>query len=346
MGRARVLLGIVAAGSAAMCVSLSSGLARATEPSPSQSSAPAPSSEDDPLPTPAAALAGPGALPPAVVALPPPPIPWGAPGPGPATAPAEPAPTRPPPSAEDKWPIEYVLRPQTLPEGAIRPVLTADYFRPRAGVLYTPLGIPYTFHPNLLVGVSAGYGATDRLQLNVSAPRLLCFGGSQPNGCDDLDRANGSGVSLGYGLVRTRPFQLVASAGMSIWRSDPVTFAWNLGVRGKLLFRDVVALELEASARRPLDTGSAQDSYLQLTFVTDLNLQLTHHLLVFVDLDPYAPAGHLDAPALEGLAGVEWSFENRSDLGLRAGIYNLLADRSWQNSVPGSFYLLTFSVWL
>ena len=350
MGGVRVLMAILAAGVTARQVGASSRaapVASTEEAAQPRESSPGPFCEEEAEPRRAAAPVPSSALPPVPLAggLIPLPIPWAAPLPEPIeAAPAEPAHV--PTTFEEKWPVEYVLRPQTLPGGALRPAISGDYFEPQAGPLYTPSGNPYTFHPSLTVGASVTYGATDRLQLGVLAPRLFCFDGSQPSGCNDLNRANGSGVSVGYGLVRTRPFQLETVTSFSVWRTDPLTLEWAVSLRGKVLFGEVVALELEAAASRPFDANPAYHPYLQFTGVTDLNVQLTRHLLVYADLDPYAPAGRLDDPAVEGLAGMSWTFEDRADLSLRAGVYDLFGARAWQNSVPGTFYVFTLGFFL
>ena len=350
MGGVRVLMAILAAGIASLGsssrVAAAAGVADGSRPGEPY---PGPFCEGEAEPNRSAAPVPSSALPLVAVdgAVSPSPFPWAPPLPEPIPVKvAPPEPPHVPTTFEEKWPVEYVLRPQTIPQGSLRPIITANYFQPQAGPLYTPGGNPYTFHPSLTVGASTTYGATDWLQLGVSVPRLLCFDGPEPSGCNDLNRANGTGLSLAFALVRTRPFQLAMFTAFSVWRSDPLTLEWTVRLRGKFLFGDVVALELEAAASRPFDATDAAHPYLQFTGVSDLNVQLTRHLLAFADVDPYAPAGHLDDPAVEGLAGLTWTFENRVDVGLRAGVYDLFGNRSWQNSVPGSFYLFTLGFFL
>src|ERR1039457_6948842 len=57
-----------------------------------------------------------------------------APVPPPVVEPQAPQPA-PQPSPLDQWPIEYVLRPQTLPEGMFELGLRSSVFRPQSGPL-------------------------------------------------------------------------------------------------------------------------------------------------------------------------------------------------------------------
>jgi hypothetical protein len=99
-----------------------------------------------------------------------------------------------------------------------------------------------------------------------------------------------------------------------------VSFSWLVASRAKLLFGQTVALEMALSLTRPLDASTSVDRYPSATLVTDLNIQLARHLLIFADLDPYAPLDHPGAPALEGEAGGSWTFDNRIEFELRGGI--------------------------
>ena len=280
---------------------------------------------------------------------PPVPIPPQPAGPVPVLSPvAVPQASQPPqPSALDRWPIEYVLRPQTLPEGMAELGVRSSVFRPQSGALTTAAGVPYAFNSYFALGAWLRLGVTDRFELEFSAPRILCMEEATPSGCNDINRFNGTGGSATYGVLRSRTLQLELFGNVSIAQSaKPLTWAWDLGARTKILFGESVALELGLDFNRRIDPGSSQtDTSARGSFVVDLNVQVTHQLNIFADLNPYAPVDRLGEPALEPLGGASWTFNNESEIVARAGAYNVLSRRSWDNNVPGTFYVLSLVLW-
>jgi len=260
---------------------------------------------------------------------------------------AEPQASQSQPSALDLWPIEYVLRPQTLPEGMFGLGLRSSVFRPQSGPLTTAAGAPYTFHPNLALGAWLRMGVSERFDLEFSAPRIVCLKESDPSGCNDINRYNGTGVSAAYGVLRARTLQLKLFGTISVARSArPLTWAWELGARTKILFGHVVALEMGLDLNRRIDAGSSQtDTSARGSFVVELNVQATHHLNLFADLNPYAPVDRLDEVALEPFGGASWTFDSQSEIVASAGAYNVLSRRRWDNNVPGTFYVLSMVFW-
>jgi hypothetical protein len=250
-------------------------------------------------------------------------------------------------SSLDRWPIEYVLRPQTLPEGMLELGVRSSAFRPQSGRLTTAAGAPYTFNPNFALGAWLRLGVTERFDLEFSAPRILCLEEAAPSGCSDINRYNGTGVSATYGVLRSRTLQLKLFGNVSIARSaKPLTWAWELGARTKILFGQSVALEIGLHFNRRIDPGSSQtDTSAHGSFVVELNVQATHHLNLFADLNPYAPVDRLGEAALEPFGGASWTFDNQSELVASAGAYNVLSRRRWDNSVPGTFYVLSLVFW-
>ena len=190
----------------------------------------------------------------------------------PPQAPIPPAPVPPPvaepqppqPSPFDRWPIEYVLRPQTLPEGMFELGLRSSVFRPQSGPLTTAAGAPYTFNPYLALGAWARLGVTERFDLEFSAPRILCLEESAPSGCNDINRYNGTGFSATYGVLRSRILQLKLFGNISVARSaKPLTWAWELGARTKILLGHVVALEMGLDLNRRIDPGRLSPTRLR-----------------------------------------------------------------------------------
>jgi hypothetical protein len=277
---------------------------------------------------------------------PPGPIPPHPVGPVPVLPPVEEAEASPPSSLE-RWPIEYVLRPQTLPEGMVELGVSSRVVRPQSGPLTTAAGAPYTFNPYFALGAWLRLGVTERFDLEFSAPRILCLEEAALSGCNDINRYNGTGVSATYGVLRSRTLQLKLFGNVSVARSaKPLTWAWELGARTKILFGQSVALEMGIDFNRRIDPGSSQtDTSAHGSFVVELNVQATHHLNVFADLNPYAPVDRLGEPALEPFGGVSWTFNNQSEIVASAGAYNVLSRRSWDNNVPETFYVLSLVFW-
>jgi len=251
------------------------------------------------------------------------------------------------PSALDRWPIEYVLRPQTLPEGMSELGVRSSAFRPQSGPLTTAAGVPYTFNAYFALGAWLRLGVTERFDLEFSAPRILCLEEAAPSGCSDINRYNGTGVTATYGVLRSRTLQLKLFGNVSIARSArPLTWAWELGARTKILFGQSVALEMGIDFNRRIDPGASQtDISARGSFVVELNVQATHHLNLFADFNPYAPVDRLGEPALEPFGGASWTFDSQSEIVASAGAYNVLSRRSWDNNVPETFYVLSLVFW-
>jgi hypothetical protein len=272
---------------------------------------------------------------------------------GPESPPSEPIPPvpAPPPVSQPSmfvlWPMEYVLRPQTLPEGTVELGTTARVFRPQSGRLTAADGSSYTFNSNLSFGLWARKGITDRLEIGFTAPQVLCRSRSEPSGCSDINRYNGTGPNLAYGVLRTRAFQLMLFGDIGIARSaKPVKWAWELGARGKLLLGQVVSVEAALAVSRRIDSGSSQtDSSARGSAVLEMNLQATRHLVFFASANPYAPTDHLAEPVLEVRGGASWTFRNLSEIIASAGTNNAFAKRSWNDYVPGSLYRLSMLFW-
>ena len=118
-------------------------------------------------------------------------------------------------SRSDRWPIEYVRRPQTLPGGMLGIALLASAFRPQDRIYIDGPRVPLTYHPHVAAGLSLGVGVTDLSEINLSLPRILCFdGGERPSGCSPYARYNGTGVDVEIGLVRDPGLQLEIQSGV------------------------------------------------------------------------------------------------------------------------------------
>jgi hypothetical protein len=317
------------------------GSAGAAEPSPPVDGAVAPEADagaDGDVPAPDAA-----------------PVPLGTPAPVPQMADSPPAPppgrilpTDPAAIKEgapgpDEWPIEYVLRPQTVPAGRLQVDVTGSItlidgdFRSPGGVKYWSWG---------QAGVATDFGISDRLEFSSYIPRLLCADVGEPSGCSRYARINGSGVGFGYGLVRTRPFQLVLTTNASIALTNPMTLQISGGARAKVLVAGRLALLFGLSARKWLD---APPGYAETAFGTVLLepvLQVTHNLDVWLGLEPNSALDHLSEPRLTPWGGIGWTFENAVELSASGGVFNVLARRPWDSSLPGKYVELDVGFWI
>jgi hypothetical protein len=241
--------------------------------------------------------------------------------------------------------MEYVLRPQTLPLGASELVVESTRFVPDSSYVSTNPATP--FQSSVTGGGAWALGATDRLEVVFSVPRVVCFASRDPSGCSSWNRWNGTSFGFAYGVVRSRSTQLMITGGLAITYSDPIVAGGRLGARTKLLFGDRFALELALGASRDLDPPAFfRDVTTRVALTVDLNLQVTRHLLLVADLIPYAPVNRLDAFQLEPFVAVDWAFTPNVGLAALYGTYNVLARRDWDRGVPGTFATLSLRIWM
>jgi hypothetical protein len=282
----------------------------------------------------------------------PPPVASPAPAPRP-TQTVDPEPTREPafsaavgPPSTDVWPIEYVLRPQTLPARTWRGALNAGLSLPDPNYRSAASGLG--FHRSLGFGVGVTMGVTDRVETWFSLPRIVCLGGERSS-CGATNRLNGTGLGVGWGLVRTRTFQLELSTDLSIALSSPTVPSAGAEATAKWLLGTRLALGLDAWVYKWLGAPS----YIQSQSVgaggasVTLNLQATGHLLVFAGASPNGPLDRLDDdPRLAVSGGVSWTFNNGLELAGSGVTYNVLRRRIWDQTVPGGAAGLALRCWL
>ncbi len=252
------------------------------------------------------------------------------------------------PEVAARWPLAYVDRPQTLPGGMLQLAATAGGDVPNQPNNFDPVtGHAYQFQPSLSVGVAVSAGLTDRLQLGVAHPRLLCFGDSRESGCDPTNRNSGLTAAIGYGFLRRLHVQGEARAGVVVTRSSPFELSWDAEAAFKFVAPGRLDLWLSASVRRPIDPPP-QD-LVPDTFATvdaGVDLQVTERLLMFLHVDPWAPPARLsDGVALEVRGGAAYTFSHRAELELSAGSYNVLSNPRWNSNVPEWFTLLSLVSW-
>jgi hypothetical protein len=295
----------------------------AAAPGPAPSAAPRSSSADGEMPNAA----------PQVAAVEP------SPSPPPKINEPFPPPTQPPP---DEWPIESVLRPQTIPGGRTVVTLTSSgsvvdsAFRDRYGRQYGSYA---------QLGVSFGFGVTHRIELDTFFPRIFCFATGELSQCSGYARFNGSGFGLAFGLVRTRPFQLVATSSLAIAVTTPLAGSVDLGVGAKVLLGDRVALDLSLGASKLLGAPLGYPNTAYASEGGQIDIQASHNLLVWGGLRAYSAINFINEPRLTPSAGLSWTFENATQVGASGGVWNILPRESWDIGLPvTSFgvYLLTW----
>jgi hypothetical protein len=249
------------------------------------------------------------------------------------------------PPSQDKWPIEYVLRPQTIPAGRLQAVLSVADSIVDSG-FRSPSGVAY--HGFVRAGGTMTFGETDRVQFSAYVPRLLCDGSGSPSGCSDYARINGSGFGFRFGVLRTPGFQVAFESDLSIVVTNPLTFAVDAGVRTKWLIGRRVALEVELDASKWLapPSGYEYQAVGYGTAILDLNVQVSRHLLIWADVIPNTPLDRLGEPRMEPFGGVSWTFENAVQLAASGGVYNILGRHAWDISLPGRFFTLSVLFWI
>ena len=285
-----------------------------------------------------------------------------APPPPPAAGPlipapvAEPAPAEPTPSMEgpsprggefDRWPIEFVRRPQTLPAGMFEVALGGSAFRPDPIVMVDPrTGVLYMFHPSLTLGGALGYGMTNMSEFNLSLPRVFCFDTGVPSSCSPFNRYNGTGIDFEVALLRAPRAQLEIQSGISVGVSAPVILRWFLAANAKVLVARWLALraaiEIAAFANPPAQVPNPLIGYAAL----GADLQATRQLRLYGVLTPWGSVGDVvQGIELEVRGGLSFSFTNRLETSLEVGATSVLPQPVWSRSVPGRFAGAALALW-
>jgi hypothetical protein len=248
--------------------------------------------------------------------------------------------------ADERWPIEYVRRRQTLPARGLQMALSASRFAPDSP-FRSRSGQPLSYYPSTKLVLGLAAGLTDRLQVGLALPAIVCVGQGEPSACSGYSRARG-GLGVDFAVEPTGRAKLKVFGNLYLDRSSPTVFRGDLGARLKLLVGDAVALEIDgdwASTLNDPNPATPAPGVISLTF--DNNLQVTRHLCLYGQLVPrFAPA-YLDQGLNFGLfAGASYSFGPHVSLSAGAGSNNLRARLPWEDRLPGRSYWLTLSTWL
>ena len=251
------------------------------------------------------------------------------------------------PSLDDRWPLEAVRRPLTLPAGMASVSATLSAFRPNHLTNLDPTtGEVYQFHPSANLGVALSFGIRDRFQMSASMPRLLCMDVDAPSGCTGVNRFNGTGASARVLVVRGPHTQVAPYASISVSRSSPYVYRWGTGGTVKVAFDDT-AFTISPSIARDINPPLFVPINPWLAYLPiGMNLQITQRTLIYVVVEPWGALDQLGGGvALELYGGAAYTFGRIGEIVFDAGIYNVLAEPEWNRTVPGSFALLSLVFW-
>jgi hypothetical protein len=247
-----------------------------------------------------------------------------------------------PSAVEEKWPLEAVRRPLTLPA-----MMSAFGVRPdRLAIAVPGTGtIPYSSSATL--GFSLAFGLTDRLQAAIGVPRLLCMETDSPSGCTAVSRYSDAGATVRVLALRGDRLQVAPLVRVSVSQTRPDAMArWWAGASAKLSVSSV-ALLFSPIVTRNFGTTAAQPTNLWLAYLPiGLSVQLTQRLLVNGAVQPWGSIGDLEQGiALQFQGGVGYTFGRSGEVDLAGGVYNVLERPGWYRSLGGSYVQLSVTFW-
>jgi hypothetical protein len=240
-------------------------------------------------------------------------------------------------ATDERWPTEQVRRPQTLPEGMFALRLVQGWYSVERVPLVRSFGT---------TTLAATAGVTDRLEFGMVSPKLICVEAGSPSGCDLEYRERPAGASAAYGLVRRPEGEVALAAGAFIDRAPRIFRGWA-AARARAVRWQKVALELETSFVRDLNSATGIPSSTTLVFVTsEVGVQVTRRLFAGAGASLYAPPGALTDPDLLLAANASFTFHRR--WGLHAGTTrsDLLPRRAWETRIGGTLYFASVVCWL
>jgi len=278
------------------------------------------------------------------------------PAPAPTTAPLKSPVAAPPPDLEtpgagqgleDKWPLEAVRRPLTLPRGMASFGFDLSGNRPKNHVNQNPVtGGIYTFNSSVGAGVSLGLGVTDRVEVLFDAPRLFCVASDPPSGCDGGNAHVGTGAGVRFLAMREHGVQIAPQVGLGIAHTSPTVLRWTADVAFKITWADVAALVVAPAVRREIEPPPPRANHWLAYVPTEIELQATQRLLLFTVVEPWGSLADVDRGILlEVYGGAAYTFGPLGQISLEGGTYNVLSQPTWNSNVPEWFAVLSLAVW-
>jgi len=268
---------------------------------------------------------------------------------GPARAQAqlaeEPAPRS---VAEEKWPLEAIRRPLTLPAMMTAFGVALAGFRPDQDVFVnSATGAMTRFNSSVTLGVSLSFGVLDRLQASIAMPRFLCVETDGPSGCTGNGRYDAAGATVRALAVRGEELQVAPGVRVSVSSTRPDTLLrWWVDTWFKYTAYDT-ALTFGPTLTRTFGTTPDQPFNPWLLYLPfGFSAQLAQRLRAYGVVQPWGSVGELrEGIALQLYAGVSYVFGRHVEVDLMGGVYNVLDHPTWYRSLGGSFVQLEFVFW-
>jgi hypothetical protein len=212
----------------------------------------------------------------------------------------------------------------------------------------TPGGATMTpFSSSATLGFSVAFGLTDRWQVAVGLPRLLCFETDPPSGCTSSSRTSDGGASMRLLAARGEHLQVAPQVRVTVSQTRPDLMArWWAGTVVKYTLSKV-ALSVSPIVTRNFGTTTAQPTNLWLAYLPfGLSVQLAQRLIAHGAVQPWGSIGDVDQGiALQFQGGVGYTFGRSGEIDLAGGIYNVLERPNWFRGLGGSYVQLTCAFW-
>jgi hypothetical protein len=247
-----------------------------------------------------------------------------------------------PPRSE--WPLEYVLRPQTIPAGYLR--LSVNTGAQLVDPSYRTIN-GGTYGSSYQAGATMTFGVTDRVELSTYVPKIFCEGSGPVSACSDYARFSGAGFGFAFGVVRTRGVQVALGVGLDVAITNPFTIEAWASTSAKLLLEAHVSLALGLTVSHWIDAARFYEPISDYASgYVEVDLQLTRHLIAWSALEPGGPLRYDDQRRLGARGGLTWTFENATELAASGGVYNVLPRRPEDLWVPGGSVVVSLRLWL
>jgi hypothetical protein len=196
------------------------------------------------------------------------------------------------------YPLEFVLRPLTLPRG----MLEIDGYTVLINLDAGSVGKPISLAPDVF------YGITHQLTVGVHSGQGICLSGSDV--CkvfDDLE------LEARYSLVDSDPFDLTARLGFGFLSFDVGALGVPMGLFTRLSLGQIVAIRFNPSLEMVLNH---RDTYADsLVLPVYLEVQATPHLMTFLIVQAGGPLSDFGNYQGRLGVGVSYAISNMFDVG-------------------------------
>jgi hypothetical protein len=207
----------------------------------------------------------------------------------------------------EKWPLEAIRRPLTLPAMMTAFGVALAGFRPDRLYIANPgTGTMTPISSSATLGVSLAFGVLDRSQASIALPRLLCFETAAPSGCTGNGRYDEAGAAVRALAIRGEDLQVSPAVRVTVSQTRPDTLLrWWLNTSVKYTAYDT-AVTFGPTLTRTFGTTSVQPFNPWLLYLpVGFNAQLTQRLLAYGVVQPWGSVGDLEQGiALQLYAGV------------------------------------------